>query len=105
MDSPLTAEAAPEAQQPNRPDIATPALPTQRVIVTANEATLGTLSFAGGAPQTKTLDVPAAVASNGGMQLRFTYLDARPGTELGPNEDPHLRAIRMVSLKLAPAGK
>jgi hypothetical protein len=80
----------------------TPAHPIQRVIVTANGATLGTVNFEGGAPQTKTLNVPAAIAGNGGMQLRFIYLDARPGTELGPNEDAHLRAIRMVSLTLAP---
>ena len=41
-------------------------------------------------------------ASGDGLELRFAYPNARPGDELGPNEDTHLRAIRMVALTLSP---
>ena len=38
------------------------------------------------------------LAHSGTLDIRFDYPDARSGRELGPNEDSHLRAIRMVSL-------
>jgi hypothetical protein len=76
--------------------------PVQHVSVSANGTALGTLDFAAPTPTTRTLALPAGLAAKGSINLRFDYADARPGTELGPNEDPHLRAIRMLSLTLAP---
>jgi hypothetical protein len=80
--------------------------PTQRVVVSANGKMLATLNFNSADPQELSLDIPAemAAASATGLDLRFDYPDARSGSEMGPNEDPHLRAIRMVTLTLgAPA--
>ena len=76
--------------------------PVQRVAVSANGTPLGTLQFGAGAAA-QSLTVPAALAATGDIELRFDYPDARPGTEIGPNEDSHLRAIRAVTLTLAPA--
>lgn len=77
--------------------------PTQHVLVSANGTSLGTLSFDSLEPATKTLTIPAALAASGTLELRFDYPDARPGTEIGPNEDSHLRALRVQSLTIAPA--
>ena len=74
--------------------------PAQRVAVSANGVPLGTLEFDSPNPSEKTLAIPADVAASGRLDLRFDYPDARPGNELGPNEDPHLRALRMVSLSI-----
>ena len=74
--------------------------PLQHVVVSANGTALGTLMFDSLEPAERTLTIPAEVAASGEIDLRFEYPDARPGTELGPNEDPHLRALRMVSLRL-----
>ena len=84
----------------------TPEFPVQRVEISAGDTVLTTLSFDSTGPQTRTVDVPTDLAASGadGLTLRFDYPDARPGDELGPNEDSHLRAIRMVSLKLDQAG-
>lgn len=80
----------------------TPAHPRQDVAVSINGAALTTLSFDSVEPQSRTVVIPAALAAQGatGLELRFDYPDARPGTELGPNEDSHLRALRMLSLTL-----
>jgi len=75
--------------------------PAQRVAVSANGQPLVTLSFASTEPEAKTVDIPAPLAASGSLDIRFDYPDARSGRELGPNEDSHLRAIRMVSLTLA----
>ena len=78
--------------------------PVQRVVVSGNGEALGTLSFDSVEPEVRTLAIPLALAdAGGGLELRFDYPDARPGTELGPNEDGHLRALRMVALTLAPS--
>jgi len=76
--------------------------PVQRVAVSANGQALATLTFTGAAPQTQAVDIPAPLAASGSLDLRFDYPDARSGRELGPNEDSHLRAIRMVALVLSP---
>lgn len=75
----------------------------QHVAVSANGTALGTLEFDSLAPVTKTLAIPGTLATSGALNLRFDYPDARPGTEIGPNEDSHLRALRVQSLTLAPA--
>lgn len=81
-----------------------PAHPAQELAVSANGTALGTMRFTSLTPSAATLAIPAALAATGRIELRFDYPNARPGTELGPNEDSHPRAIRMVSLTLAPAG-
>ena len=53
-----------------------------------------------GAAQNLTL--PAALAATGRIDLRLDYPDARPGTAMSPNADPHLRAVHVVALTLAP---
>jgi hypothetical protein len=78
--------------------------PIQHVLVSANGTPVTTLAFDSAADTVKTLTLPADIASGGHLELRFDYPDARPGTELGPNEDQHLRAVRMVALTLAAAG-
>ena len=80
----------------------TPAHPQQDVTVSINGEALTTLSFDSVEPQSRTVVIPAALAAQGatGLELRFDYPYARPGTELGPNEDSHLRALRMLSLTL-----
>ena len=80
-----------------------PAHPVQEVAVSANGTALGTMRFTSLAPTTANLAIPADLAATGKLELRFDYPNARPGTELGPNDDSHHRAIRMVSLTLAPA--
>ncbi len=75
--------------------------PTQRVAVSANGKALANLSFAQMEPETKTVDIPTSLAALGVLDIRFDYPDARSGRELGPNEDSHLRAIRMVSATLS----
>ena len=42
------------------------------------------------------------LAATGRIDLRLDYPDARPGTAMSPNADPHLRAIHVVALTLAP---
>ncbi|MEO8884410.1 MAG: hypothetical protein ABI377_13510 [Devosia sp.] len=74
--------------------------PAQRVAVSANGQPLAALSFAGAEPEMRTVDIPASLASSGSLDIRFDYPDARSGQELGPNEDSHLRAIRMMSLTI-----
>lgn len=74
--------------------------PTQPVLVSANGHRLATLSFSDPQADIKEVDIPANLAQTGRIEIRFDYPGARPGTELGPNEDPHLRAIRMVALTL-----
>ena len=81
------------------------ARPLQRVVVSTNGQPLCTLAFDSATPETKTLAVPAALTATGRIELRFDYPDAGPGTELGPNGDAHLRAIRMVALTLTAAEK
>lgn len=76
--------------------------PGQRVAISINGTRLGTLLFDTPEAVVKTLDIPAGLAASGRLDLRFDYPDARSGRELGPNEDPHLRALRMVALTLAP---
>jgi hypothetical protein len=98
IDEPLTLTLTADA-------MTTAAHPAQRVAVSANGTGLGTLSFGSTPPQKKTLSIPANLAGTGRIELRFDYPDARPGTELGPNEDAHLRAIRMMSLTLATTPK
>ena len=80
----------------------TSAHPSQRVVVSANGTPLGTLLFDSPDAMVKTLEIPASLAAGGRLDLRFDYPDARSGRELGPNEDTHLRALRMVALTLAP---
>lgn len=80
------------------------AAPLQRVKVTANGAEIATLRFESNAPDLRTIEIPAAIARSGSIELRFDYPDARSGREMGPNEDPHPRAIRMVALTLDGAG-
>jgi len=77
------------------------AQPVQRITVSANGEKLTDLSLTGAEPETKTVDIPASLAASGSIDLRFDYPDARSGRELGPNEDSHPRAIRMVSLALS----
>ncbi|MDR3470764.1 MAG: hypothetical protein P4M09_03605 [Devosia sp.] len=77
--------------------------PRQRVVVSVNGAELATLDFAGSDADIRTVDIPAAIAAAGRIDLRFDYPDAGPGREMGPNEDSHPRAIRMVALTLAAA--
>lgn len=72
----------------------------ERVAVSANGQALTTLSFASTEPETKTVDIPASLAASGSLDIRFDYPDARSGRELGPNEDAHLRAIRVVALAI-----
>jgi hypothetical protein len=78
-----------------------PAHPVQQVEVSANGVALGTWRFDDKAPAARALPVPAKVAAGGRIDLRFDYPDARPGSELGPAEDPHLRAIKVETLTLA----
>jgi hypothetical protein len=77
--------------------------PAQEVRVAANGTALGSLTFDSFAPETRTLAIPATIAASGRIELRFDYPDARPGNELGLLEDPHLRAIKVETLTLAPA--
>jgi len=77
--------------------------PAQRVAIAANGRAVGVVRFTASLPETQQLSLPAGVGASGSIELRFDYPDARPGTELGPNEDPHPRAIRMVSLTLGGA--
>jgi len=77
--------------------------PIQRVMVSVNGKRLATLSFGSTEADIRQVTIPAALAADGNLDLRFDYPNARPGDEMGPNEDPHLRAIRMVALTLAPA--
>jgi len=79
-----------------------PAHPVQQVEVSANGLALGTWRFDSAERATKTLSVPAKIAASGRIDLRFDYPDARPGRELGPAEDAHLRAIKVETLTLAP---
>lgn len=79
-----------------------PTHPTQHVAVSVNGTPLVTLLFDTPDAAVKTLDIPANLATSGHLDLRFDYPDARSGRELGPNEDSHLRALRMVALTLAP---
>jgi hypothetical protein len=78
--------------------------PVQHVAVSANGTALATLAFDKTEAATRTVALPAGLAATGQIELRFDYPDARPGNEMGPNEDPHLRAIRMASLRLAAGG-
>ena len=82
---------------------AEPMAGTQRVAVSANGKSLGTMEFTGTIPEQQRLAIPAELAATGDIELRFDYPDARSGKALGPNEDSHLRAIRAVSLALLPA--
>ena len=77
-----------------------PVAPEQSVAVSANGRHLALLTFDRLAADDKQIEIPAEIADSGRIELRFDYQNARPGTELGPNEDPHLRAIRMVTLTL-----
>ena len=76
--------------------------PRQSVVVTANGKGLGTLVFASTTPAAQNLVLPPAIAATGRVDLRLDYPDARPGTAMSPNADPHLRAIRVVALTLLP---
>jgi hypothetical protein len=78
--------------------------PQQRVTVTANGAEVAALRFDSSEAELRTVEIPAAIARSGSIELRFDYPDARPGREMGPNEDNHPRAIRMVALTLDRAG-
>lgn len=79
-----------------------PAHPVQTVRISANDVPVGALDFDSPAPETRSLSIPARLAATGRIELRFDYPDARPGSEVGPAEDAHLRAIRAVSLTLTP---
>jgi len=83
-----------------------PAHPEQRVIVSANGMALGTLSFTNSDLEAKSIAIPEAITRLGGagIEWRLDYPDARPGTEMGPDKDPHLRAIRVVAVELSPQG-
>lgn len=74
--------------------------PVQHVVVSANNVPVGTLAFSAAEPAEKTLALPAGAGATGQVELRFDYPDAVSGRVLGPNEDSHLRAIRMKSLTL-----
>lgn len=76
--------------------------PAQTVEVFANGTALGAWTFASPQPETRTLKIPASLAATGRIELRFDYPDARPGGEVGPGEDAHLRAIKVETLRLAP---
>ena len=80
--------------------------PEQRVTVSVNGSTLGTLSFTGGDPAAQSIDIPRAIArgSATGLEWQLDFPDARPGTEMGPQNDPHPRALRVVAFKIAPRG-
>lgn len=77
--------------------------PVQRVVVSADGRQLATLVFDRPDAVVRQLTIPAELTGDGRLELRLDYPDARPGTALGPNEDPHPRALRMVALTLAPA--
>jgi hypothetical protein len=81
-----------------------PAHRVQHVEVTANDQKVGEMVFDSTTPVTKQLTLPAGIGKSGLVELRFDYPDARRGDEMGLNEDPHLRAIRVLTLKLGPAG-
>jgi len=76
--------------------------PHQAVVVSANGQQVGTLVFASATPTAQHLMLPPALAATGRIDLRLDYPDARPGTAMSPNADPHLRAIRVVALTLLP---
>lgn len=76
--------------------------PRQPVVVSANGQQVGTLAFSSPTPALQHLMLPPAIAATGRVDLRFDYPGARPGTAMSPNADPHLRAIRVVSLTLLP---
>lgn len=77
-----------------------PDAPTQRVVVSVNGSRLATLSFTGVGTEVEDVTIPVDLAGSGRLEVRFDYPDARPGNELGLNQDSHLRAIRMVALTL-----
>jgi hypothetical protein len=76
--------------------------PRQAVVVSANGQPVGTLVFDSATPIARSLIVPAPLAASGRIDLRLDYPDARPGTAMSPNADPHPRAIRVVALTLLP---
>ena len=80
--------------------------PEQRVNVSANGSSLGTLSFTSGDLQAQSIDIPKAIAdlSATGLDWQLDFPEARPGTEMGPQDDPHPRALRVVAFKIAPRG-
>jgi hypothetical protein len=78
-----------------------PAHPTQRVVVSVNGQELASLDFETTDPATRMAAIPEALADTGRLDLRFDYPDARSGREMGPNQDFHLRALRMVALTLS----
>ena len=80
--------------------------PQQRVTVSVNGSTLGTLSFTSGELAARSIDIPQAIAdrSAAGLDWQLDFPDARPGTEMGPQNDPHPRALRVVAIKIAPRG-
>jgi hypothetical protein len=77
------------------------AQPAQRVAVSADGREVATLVFDRPDAVAKSVIIPADLAADGRLEVSFEYPDARPGTVLGRNEDPHLRALRMVALTLA----
>ena len=78
--------------------------PEQRVTVSVNGSTLGTLRFTSGDPAAQSIDIPRAIAGGSatGLDWQLDFPDARPGTEMGTQNDPHPRALRVVALKIAP---
>ena len=80
--------------------------PEQRVTVSVNGSTLGTLSFTSGELAARSIGIPKAIAdlSATGLDWQLDFPDARPGTEMGPQNDPHPRALRVVAFKIAPPG-
>ena len=78
--------------------------PEQRVVVSVNGTALGMLRFDSLDLEARSIEVPRSVAdmSANGLDWQLDYPDARSGTEMGPQNDPHPRALRVVAVKIAP---
>jgi hypothetical protein len=79
--------------------------PRQRVDVSIDGTAIGTIEFSTRDAETRSIAIPDAVAakSGEGLEVRFDYPDARPGTEMGANEDPRPRAIRLEAVAIETA--
>jgi hypothetical protein len=76
--------------------------PVQHVAVSVNGTPVDTLVFSAQDASNRLVRIPPelAAASAAGLEVRFDYPDARPGTEMGANEDPRPRALRVERLTL-----